>query len=139
MSNYIDLLQINKLIKEKFVIPTYQRGYRWDEQQVTDLLNDVYEFMDKGNIQNGEYYCLQPIVVKKREDGKYDVIDGQQRLTTILIIQKYLGKRTYCIEYESRSGSREFLENISNYAEDEEMRNVYKNIVFSLWQMRIYL
>lgn len=130
MSNYIDLLQINKLIKEKFVIPTYQRGYRWDEQQVTDLLNDVYEFMDKGNIQNGEYYCLQPIVVKKREDGKYDVIDGQQRLTTILIIQKYLGKRTYCIEYESRSGSREFLENISNYAEDEEMRNVYKNIDF---------
>ena len=44
MANTIDLREINKLIKEKFYIPTYQRGYRWDTQQVTDLLEDVYEF-----------------------------------------------------------------------------------------------
>ena len=64
MANTIDLKEINKLIKEKFYIPTYQRGYRWDTQQVTDLLEDVYEFKGKANVQNGEFYCLQPIVVK---------------------------------------------------------------------------
>ena len=90
MANMIELREINKLIKERFFIPTYQRGYRWDEKQVTELLEDVHEFMQKGNTQAGEFYCLQPIVVKKRDDGRYDVIDGQQRLTTFFIIQKYL-------------------------------------------------
>ena len=129
MANTIDLREINKLIKEKFYIPTYQRGYRWDTQQVTDLLEDVYEFKGKANTQNGEFYCLQPIVVKKREDGRYDVIDGQQRLTTIMIIQKYLEKRTYSIEYATRPGSSDFLANIAEYAEDEEKdKDANKNI-----------
>lgn len=117
MANYIELREINKLVRENFFIPTYQRGYRWDEKQVTELLEDVYEFMHKGNTQAGEFYCLQPIVVKKRNDNRYDVIDGQQRLTTFLIIQKYLQKRTYKIEYASREGSSDFLENITDYVE----------------------
>lgn len=128
MANHIELREINKLIKERFYIPTYQRGYRWDKRQVVDLLEDVYEFMEKANIQNGEFYCLQPIVVKKKEDGRYDVIDGQQRLTTIMIIQKYLEKRTYSIEYASRDGSSEFLKNIAEYAENEKTENAHKNI-----------
>lgn len=119
MSNFIELREINRLIKEKFYIPTYQRGYRWDEKQVTELLEDVYEFMHKGNTQAGEFYCLQPIVVKKRDDGRYDVIDGQQRLTTFYIIQKCLRKKTFQIEYK-RDGSAEFLENIVDYVENNK-------------------
>ncbi len=128
MSNSIELREINKLIKEKFFIPTYQRGYRWDTQQVLDLLNDLYEFKGKANTQNGEFYCLQPVVVKKREDGRYDVIDGQQRLTTIMIIQKYLQKRTYSIEYASRKGSSDFLNNIVEASDDDD--ESFKNIDF---------
>lgn len=127
MENIIELREINKLIKEKFYIPTYQRGYRWDKQQVEDLLKDIFEFMGTANIQNGEFYCLQPIVIRKREDGRYDVIDGQQRLTTIMIIQKYLKKISYSIEYASRKGSAEFLENIEK---NERTRNDYRNIDF---------
>ena len=124
MANFIDLREINKLIKESFYIPTYQRGYRWNEQQVIDLLEDVYEFMKNGKTQDGEFYCLQPIVIRKRDDGKYDVIDGQQRLTTFYIIQKCLGKKTFKIEYE-RKGSADFLENIVDYAEnDKEQTNL---------------
>lgn len=131
MANSIELREINKLIKEKFFIPTYQRGYRWDEQQVKDLLEDVYEFKGKANTQNGEFYCLQPIVVKKRADGRYDVIDGQQRLTTIMIIQQYLEKRTYSIEYASRKGSSDFLEHIAEYAmNDDADSDSSKNIDF---------
>lgn len=130
MANYIELKEINKLVKETFYIPTYQRGYRWDKQQVTDLLKDVYEFMNKAKVQNGEFYCLQPIVVKKRDDGRYDVIDGQQRLTTIMIIQKYLKKYTYNIEYASRKGSSEYLNNIAESVENDEKKNDYNNIDF---------
>ena len=102
MASTIDLWEINKLINKKFYIPTYQRGYRWDEQQVKDLLNDLYEFKSTANTSNGEFYCLQPIVVMKNGD-RYDVIDGQQRLTTILIILKYLRQRkVFTIDYATR-------------------------------------
>ena len=63
-------------IEGEFIIPSYQRGYRWERKQVETLLNDI---MDNGD----KPYCLQPVVVRKRDDGKFELIDGQQRLTTI--------------------------------------------------------
>lgn len=127
MSNTIELREINKLIKERFYIPTYQRGYRWGERQVQELLEDIYEFKENGNVQAGEFYCLQPVVVKKRNDETYEVIDGQQRLTTFMIIQKFLNKRTFHIQYASRAGSEIFLENIKEIVEaddDQATRNI---------------
>lgn len=87
------------------------------------MLNDLYEFINSANTSAGEFYCLQPIVVKKRGD-----IDGQQRLTTILIILKYLNqRRTYSIDYAIRKGSEKFLDEICDRAKEEI---VEKNIDF---------
>lgn len=118
MDNLIQIREINKLIKEQFYIPSYQRGFRWDEKQVRDLLDDIYEFINKPAKQEGEFYCLQPIVIL-RNGERCEVIDGQQRLTTIMIIQKYLRGRTYSIEYATREGSKEYLENINENAKEE--------------------
>lgn len=81
-----ELITIAELIgKGSFRIPTYQRGYRWTQDEVEKLLNDIYEFStDETN--SSEYYCLQPIVVKKTEEGWYRIVDGQQRITTISLI-----------------------------------------------------
>lgn len=92
--NKLDLLPINDLIKEKpfsFYIPSYQRGYRWTERQVTDLLDDICEFIKKDKTKD-EFYCLQPVVVKPNNDT-WEVIDGQQRLTTIYLLLKYFNNR----------------------------------------------
>lgn len=99
----------------KFRIPSYQRGYRWEREQVEQLLVDISQSNPK------EPYYLQPIVVAPIEEEKsecdYDLIDGQQRLTTLYIIFKALEKYFkspchYSISYETRSSSKEFLENI---------------------------
>ena len=72
--------------KYNFIIPSYQRGYRWTPDQVNDLLNDIDEN------PKDKQYCLQPLVVKFKEADKqansvtYELIDGQQRLTTIYLI-----------------------------------------------------
>lgn len=81
-----ELITIAELIgKGSFRIPTYQRGYRWTQDEVEKLLNDIYEFStDETN--SSEYYCLQPIVVKKFKEGWYRIVDGQQRITTISLI-----------------------------------------------------
>lgn len=81
--------------KHHFVIPSFQRGYRWEEKQVTDLLEDIKQFADDDNMKSDSYF-LQPIVVKAcKFNGKnaYEVLDGQQRLTTMLLLLKRLMKR----------------------------------------------
>lgn len=97
--------------REKFLIPDYQRGYRWGEIQVETLLNDLYDFMEHGG---GSTYCLQPIVVTKSDDENYptawEVIDGQQRLTTLYLLLKALKKDTFELVYAQRYNAM-FLNN----------------------------
>ncbi len=99
-------------ISGKFFVPSYQRGYRWGKDEVTRLLDDV-------STNGANSYCLQPVVVRKDGD-RYELIDGQQRLTTLLLIYKYMraegGKfmpeAKFSISYETRDKSEEFLNNI---------------------------
>ena len=78
-----------------FVIPSFQRGYRWEEKQVIDLLEDIKQFAEDDNVRSDSYF-LQPVVVKAcKYNGAdaYEVLDGQQRLTTLLLLLKRLMKR----------------------------------------------
>lgn len=102
--------------KYQFYIPAYQRGYRWDKDQIMDLLDDLYDFI---YVTRGNKYCLQPIVVKKMVDHRYEVLDGQQRLTTIFILLNCIKRyntllKTYSLSYQTRSDSEIFLQTISN-------------------------
>ena len=103
-------------IKGDFTIEAYQRGYRWGKDEVEYLLEDIKKIPD------GQKYCLQPVVVKNVND-KYELIDGQQRMTTLYLIMKYLNAYVenflkYSIEYTTRKsenghvGSKELLETI---------------------------
>ena len=81
--------------KHLFVIPSFQRGYRWEEKQVIDLLEDIKQFANDDNMKSGSYF-LQPVVVKAckfNDKDAYEVLDGQQRLTTMLLLLKRLIKR----------------------------------------------
>lgn len=109
-------------ISGEFFIADYQRGYRWKEE-VEMLLNDIAE------IKEGKNYCLQPIVVKK-VDGKFELIDGQQRLTTLYLIQRFTKlyrpkiQIKYTISYETRKNSKFFLENVNFDSINEDPQNI---------------
>lgn len=125
--NNIEERTINSLLKEKFFIPSYQRGYRWTDLEVTYLLDDIWDFKVRSK---GEYYCLQPIVVKERE-GQWEVIDGQQRLTTVLIILNYFNQALYKtpkpvfdIEFETRGKCKDFLTEINDNQNLEDVENI---------------
>ena len=107
-------------IKGTFYIPSYQRGYRWSEDEVMRLLCDVY--------QNGKKsYCLQPIVVRKVQDF-YELIDGQQRLTTLYLIYRYMknvnpffNEPAFDLIYETRDNSSDFLRQIDLARREENI------------------
>jgi len=134
----ICLKPINDLLGSSFLIPAYQRGYRWTETQVLELLEDVITFQkgDQARSRDG-FYCLQPIVVKVTETGDaWEVVDGQQRLTTLFLILQFFNERLtdkhrrklYSLDYKTRQGSKEYiLDPTSDKSED----NIDFHFIFS--------
>ena len=81
--------------KHRFVIPSFQRGYRWEKKQVLDLLEDIKQFAND-DTPNSDSYFLQPIVVKStnyKGEKAWEVLDGQQRLTTMRLLLMRLMRR----------------------------------------------
>lgn len=127
--NQIKLKSIGELIRsadtneenkvEHYLIPDYQRGYRWKaEEHVKALLDDIDTFINKEGRCNDEIYCLQPIVVAPQNNA-WEVIDGQQRLTTLYLILKALKKeKIYEVSYTHRHESTSVLLNPMLYRDD---------------------
>lgn len=120
-------------IEGTFFVPSYQRGYRWGKDEVLRLLDDIYSNGKKN-------YCLQPIVVR-RVGSSFELIDGQQRLTTLYLIYRYMKNRNpmFCedpsfrLEYQTRDGSGKFLESIDLSRREENIdfwfiANAYETI-----------
>ena len=146
-NNELELLAIPQLMKKHFFIPDYQRGYRWEQTQVFQLLKDLWKYFKVGTKNPIGFYCLQPIVVKEcseetiqkyqlkdisslppfDEDNSeqkgpknnvwYEVIDGQQRLTTIRILLAFHEAWNFidCNAFELRYATRPEFSEIFNH------------------------
>lgn len=136
MENILELKTLNELNAYSFFIPSYQRGYKWTPKEVEDLLNDINDFKPRivNDTEEKTWYCLQPIVVKKRISGDgFEVIDGQQRLTTIFLILNYLNQdyvvdkrdKLFDLDYETRTGTKTFLNNLATNSESNENIDFY--------------
>ena len=140
-------MAIPQLMGKHFFVPDYQRGYKWEKDQVYALLRDLWKYFNSGIKQ--DFYCLQPIVVKecsqeiikkyalpdilgvseankndKEEDVPknniwYEVIDGQQRLTTIRIllafhkVRNFVNIKPFELRYATRDGLHEIFDDIN--------------------------
>lgn len=114
----------NHIELETFIIPDYQRGYRWEADiHIEALLNDVLDFMNMSR-KTDDRYCLQPIVVSLstvRKDA-WEVIDGQQRLTTLYFLLKALDLDTFNLEFETRTLTNDFLKKLIEDNEEDHSR-----------------
>lgn len=100
MPNNNDLIKSVKCVfseaitqNKQYIIPPYQRGYKWNRENVFKLLDDLKSF-ELGNVAGSEsFYCIQNITIVSLQDGTgWNVVDGQQRLTTLYILLSYLKK-----------------------------------------------
>jgi len=129
-------------ISFQFIIPAFQRGYRWETEQVKELLDDIYvnyrKYYYSDLPKECKWYCLQPLVLKKtaKFPNEFKVIDGQQRLTTITLLLEALNDQVpdgynfhafIPISYEARKESEEFLKNIREFCKDAIEKSVKEN------------
>lgn len=77
------------LANDSYIIPRYQRNYAWGKSEISQLIKDIEEFFPKANTEDKSYY-LGSLVCFKRENGSFELVDGQQRHTTITLINLVL-------------------------------------------------
>lgn len=109
--------------QDKYIIPIYQRNYAWGEQEVAQLIDDIHRH------EQGKYY-LGSLTVKKRDDG-FEVIDGQQRLTTLFLLLSVLEYSFGLgLSFEHRENSSKELDIIKrdeelDYNKDSQIAVIY--------------
>lgn len=117
MAVYDKLLYSSKELFDSYLqgktysIPPYQRGYKWDTKDIERLLKDINEFSPNEDLNL--FYCLQNITLVESSDSKtFNVVDGQQRLTTLTVILSYLNEYELInekLQYNVRKETEEFL------------------------------
>lgn len=121
MSNakeYVKTLTVSDLFDDKnkckYIIPIYQRNYAWGDDEISSLLQDIKNACEKNKEQDKNYY-IGSLVVYRRENGDFEVIDGQQRLTTLTLIMHHLGKLGFRnVSFEHRDESEQALSNLNS-------------------------
>ena len=121
MSNakeYVKTLTISDLFNDEnkcnYIIPIYQRNYAWGDDEISSLLQDIKNACEKNKEQDKNYY-IGSLVVYRRDNGDFEVIDGQQRLTTLTLIMHYLGKLNFRnVFFEHRDESEQALSNLNS-------------------------
>lgn len=127
-SNAIEYLSVKKLFDgdNRYVIPIYQRNYAWDIEEVVQLINDIKN-------HDGNNYYLGALTVKKRADNAFEVIDGQQRLTTLFLILSVLGENfNLNLAFKHRQTSSDELNIIKQQGEltgDSQIAKVYNYLI----------
>ena len=97
---------INEIFEDSYVIPLYQRNFAWGEEQIQQLIQDIYDASQQGDLK----YYIGTLVVLKRHNGVYEVIDGQQRLTVLSLLIRILDLKTELkLSYDSRPEVENFL------------------------------
>ena len=115
---YVKTLTVSDLFdndnKCNYIIPIYQRNYAWGDDEISSLLQDIKNACEKNKEQDKNYY-IGSLVVYRRENDDFEVIDGQQRLTTLTLIMHHLDKlvfRNVCFEH--RDESEQALSNLNS-------------------------
>ena len=120
MSNKILPLSIlddsNKTLfdKDQYKIPLYQRAFAWSDKEICQLIDDINDF-------TADHYYLGSLIVNLNNDGEYEVIDGQQRLTALFLLLDYVGDYNWGkdrLSYECRDRSNFTLNGLAELTND---------------------
>lgn len=109
-----------------YIVPLYQRAYAWEEKEIVQLIHDIYYMEQDEDTEDTNYYLGSLIV--SRNDNEYEVIDGQQRLTTLFIILKCLAEKgalqqnvSNTLRFSCRDKSNYTLKHLFHLIEDDRI------------------
>lgn len=116
-----------------YLVPIYQRNYAWSETQIEQLIDDIESSIDDSN----KNYFLGNLIVNQTDNNVYEVIDGQQRLTTLYLIEKYLNIvfAKEALRFEAREKSNRTLSYISDSSKQELIEELASSEILNGFQI----
>lgn len=109
MDNHLKMIPVSKIFSDvHYEVPIYQRNYAWDSDQIEQLIEDIRSTKND--------YFLGNLIVNQKENNVYEVIDGQQRLTTLFLLERYLGIAfaNDALRFEARDKANRTLATLPN-------------------------
>lgn len=131
MSGEITYLKVEDIFNSgngKYKIPIYQRNYAWKELQIRQLIQDIYDYAEdneENNENKKKKYYIGTLVVRPDKGNTFEVIDGQQRLTTLSMLVAYLKK----VSNNTQESEKTELENTITF----QCRQVSTNSLNKIW------
>ena len=131
-------MTLSKFFKDYYIIPDYQRGYSWQDKQIEDFWEDITSAIEK-NVKHYFGTVYLKFNCNYYNKNYYDVIDGQQRLTTIFVLLKILGikdliknGRVYHLDYSDNPNRNFFINRIIEENGQERIINCYRKNLCNL-------
>lgn len=126
-------------------LPDYQRPYVWDEAKIEQLLNDFDEhYFSDGNFNNSVPYYLGAVLLYKNQNNNFEIIDGQQRISTLLLMdyawnkeKSYLAKGKWNLSYTSLLSAAALRRNF-NYLKKHPLHSKYSNILQDIFSSLVF-
>lgn len=109
MDNHLKMIPVSKIFSDvHYEVPIYQRNYAWGSDQIEQLIEDIRSTKND--------YFLGNLIVNQKENNVYEVIDGQQRLTTLFLLERYLGIAfaNDALRFEARDKANRTLATLPN-------------------------
>lgn len=144
MSEQVQNFTVRELLTKtcRYIVPMYQRNYAWGEAEIKQLIQDVQDYQQKNTQGAKQPYYIGTLIVYKRKDGSLEVIDGQQRFTTLTLLAiclKRLAKKDNCsfdmlwylqpnLNFESRPKSSHTLNSLNQGVGLQYLKNTNYNL-----------
>jgi uncharacterized protein with ParB-like and HNH nuclease domain len=87
---------INKLLGMQLVVPDYQRPYKWTHKNITDLILDTQKSIEESRKYTNFKYRVGTVILHKNNKNEYEIVDGQQRILSFLLLKLYLEPEFKC-------------------------------------------
>ena len=125
-------ITVDHIFDEKYEVPIYQRNYSWSRKQIEQLIDDIWGIFENSCSGHEENYYIGTLIVNRR-GNLYEVVDGQQRLTTLFLLLSYLGMSpAEDLRFEARNKSnwilREIRENARGKADIDKDHEISRGL-----------
>ena len=134
MTNDLKKIPVSQVFDNiNYLVPIYQRNYAWGEMQIIQLIEDI-----ESSISNSNHsYFLGNLIVNQTDNNVYEVIDGQQRLTTLYLLGKYLGMifAKDALRFEAREKSNRTLSYVSDGSNSELIEELSSQEILNGYQI----
>lgn len=119
---------VDELLRKNLIIPDYQRPYKWTDKNVTELILDIQKSIEENRKYSNFKYRIGTVILHKNEKEEYEIVDGQQRILSFLLLKLYLDSKFSCNLLKTKFINKITQKNLhDNYATIQQWFSSFDN------------